>query len=424
MLCQQPRRVRHALESWKRVDVHDVRLAAARDQINAVQPDSERAPAAQRDLAHLVRNVKRLAQFVFQGLRRPHPAHAEDAVADDVEFVVASVRLVITLREDHPVFGDCGRKFVFGFDDLNSAALRGGPEGFDHDRSFFQQTGQLFRLRREPGFRQWDVGRLQHFCRDDLVAHGDDGRVGIDDLSPGRMQYAGETQRGFGPRFQQIEVAIRLDTRDIEAGVFGIDGFDLDSARPEQFRGLLHYGAGLMRLFALRDYANLHRVETRLGEGALSGVQAAMTTLLPAAMNGTARLSLEHKTLTVAMPAMPKILVAVANEDLANLLQRGLEVENYLVDRAQDGREALQRAMARSSSYQLLILDALLEHKSGFDICREMRKSKRETPVILLGGRQGVEDKIEALQSGADDFLSKRNLVFEELMAKIDALLR
>jgi len=126
----------------------------------------------------------------------------------------------------------------------------------------------------------------------------------------------------------------------------------------------------------------------------------------------------------MAMPAMPKILVAVANEDMANLLKRGLEVENYLVDRAQDGREALQSAMARSSSYQLLILDALLEHKSGFDICREMRKSKRETPVILLGGRQGVEDKIEALQSGADDFLSKRNLVFEELMAKIDALLR
>jgi DNA-binding response OmpR family regulator len=126
----------------------------------------------------------------------------------------------------------------------------------------------------------------------------------------------------------------------------------------------------------------------------------------------------------MAMPAMPKILVAIANEDLANLLKRGLEVENYIVDRAQDGREAIGRAMSQSYSYQLLILDALLEHKSGFDICREMRKSKRETPVILLGGRQGVEDKIEALQSGADDFLSKRNLVFEELMAKIEALLR
>lgn len=174
----------------------------------------------------------------------------------------------------------------------------------------------------------------------------------------------------------------------------------------------------------LGSVIELNRVEARLGASALSGVQAAMTTLLPGAMNGTARLSLEHKTVTMAIPAMPKILVAVANEELANLLRRGLEVENYLVDRAQDGREALQRAMARSSSYQLMILDALLEHKSGFDICREMRKSKRETPVILLGGRQGVEDKIEALQSGADDFLSKRNLVFEELMAKIDALLR
>ncbi|MEP7274523.1 MAG: response regulator, partial [Acidobacteriota bacterium] len=76
------------------------------------------------------------------------------------------------------------------------------------------------------------------------------------------------------------------------------------------------------------------------------------------------------------------------------------------------------------SSYNLLVLDALLEHRSGFDICRELRKRKLETPVILLGARQGLEDKIEALQSGADDFLSKRNLVFEELLAKIDALLR
>jgi tetratricopeptide (TPR) repeat protein len=207
---------------------------------------------------------------------------------------------------------------------------------------------------------------------------------------------------------------------------------------------LCHEAIGELRMFQLRHESarahleesrgafarlgsmiELNRVETRLTSNALSGVQAAMTTVLSnaasGAMNGTARLSLEHKT--VVTPTMPKILVAIANEDLANLLKRGLEVENYLVDRAQDGREALQRAM-RSSSYQLLILDALLEHKSGFDICREMRKSKRETPVILLGGRQGVEDKIEALQSGADDFLSKRNLVFEELMAKIEALLR
>jgi tetratricopeptide (TPR) repeat protein len=235
-----------------------------------------------------------------------------------------------------------------------------------------------------------------------------------------RAQEPNEANRCMGQSlsiFQTIGDPYRAALCHEATGVLRMSQLRHESARAhlEEARGA----------FArLGSVIELNRVEARLAESALSGVQAAMTTLLPAAMNGTARLSLEHKTLTMAMPAMPKILVAVANEDLANLLQRGLEVENYLVDRAQDGREALQRAMARSSSYQLLILDALLEHNSGFDICREMRKSKRETPVILLGGRQGVEDKIEALQSGADDFLSKRNLVFEELMAKIDALLR
>ena len=120
-----------------------------------------------------------------------------------------------------------------------------------------------------------------------------------------------------------------------------------------------------------------------------------MTTVLPSAMKGTARLSLEHN-LGASIPASQKILVAVASEELADMLKRGLEVENYLVDRAQDGREALERATAQSSPYQLLILDALLEHKSGFDICRDLRKNKRETPVILLGGRlpAGIVDRI------------------------------
>ena len=75
-------------------------------------------------------------------------------------------------------------------------------------------------------------------------------------------------------------------------------------------------------------------------------------------------------------------------------------------------------------SEPLLVLDALLEHHSGFDICRELRKNTLETPIILLGSRQGVEDKIEALQAGADDFISKKSLIFEELLAKIDVLLR
>ena len=200
----------------------------------------------------------------------------------------------------------------------------------------------------------------------------------------------------------------------------------LTQRRPESARAHLEEArAAFAKLGALVE---ARRVEAKLATATLSEVQPAMTAVLPA-MGGTAQLSLAHQTLTgglktKALPGVQRVLVAVANQDLAAILQRGLEVENYLVERAQDGREALERAGAQAQSFQLLLLDALLEHKSGFDVCRELRKAKRETPVILLGGRQGVEDKIEALQSGADDFLSKRNLVFEELLAKVEALLR
>lgn len=200
----------------------------------------------------------------------------------------------------------------------------------------------------------------------------------------------------------------------------------LTQRRPESARAHLEEArAAFAKLGAMVE---ARRVEAKLATTTLSEVQPAMTAVLPA-MGGTAQLTMAHQTLTgglktMALPGTQRILVAVANQDLAAILQRGLEVENYFVERAQDGREALERAGAQAQSFQLLLLDALLEHKSGFDVCRELRKAKRETPVILLGGRQGVEDKIEALQSGADDFLSKRNLVFEELLAKVEALLR
>ncbi|MGH9799803.1 MAG: tetratricopeptide repeat protein, partial [Blastocatellia bacterium] len=200
----------------------------------------------------------------------------------------------------------------------------------------------------------------------------------------------------------------------------------LAQRRPESARAHLEEArAAFAKLGAMVE---ARRVEAKLMTATLSDVQPAMTAFFPA-MGGTAKLSLAHQTLTGGLqtknlPEVQCVLVAIANEELAAILQRGLEVENYLVERAQDGREALERAGGQTQSFQLLLLDALLEHKSGFDVCRELRKAKQETPVILLGGRQGVEDKIEALQSGADDFLSKRNLVFEELLAKVEALLR
>jgi two-component system, OmpR family, copper resistance phosphate regulon response regulator CusR len=129
--------------------------------------------------------------------------------------------------------------------------------------------------------------------------------------------------------------------------------------------------------------------------------------------------------LTLPVPPAPhRVLIAEGDEEVASLLVRGLEAENYVVDRVQDGRAALEMAVSPHYSYSVLILDSLLEYRSGLDVCRDLRKANLDEPVILLGSRLEVEDKIEALQVGADDFISKKNMVFEELLAKMEALLR
>ena len=189
-----------------------------------------------------------------------------------------------------------------------------------------------------------------------------------------------------------------------------------------------HFEEAQRQFAKLGAARELKRVEVRLAYSHLADVAPALTAATRQ-LSKTARLSLEHLTTVLGTgalttPRASRILVAVANDELALLLLKGLEVENYAVTRVQDGRTAYEQTTASIAGYDLMILDALLEHRSGFDVCRELRKRKLETPVILLGARQGLEDKIEALQSGADDFLSKRNLVFEELLAKIDALLR
>ncbi|MEW6212119.1 MAG: FHA domain-containing protein [Acidobacteriota bacterium] len=175
--------------------------------------------------------------------------------------------------------------------------------------------------------------------------------------------------------------------------------------------------------------AELQTVERQLGSGTYDQVQASMTITMSSNLYKTAPLAFGlTQTLlpeSITEHNLPRrILVAEANDELASLLTNGFEAENYIVDTVQDGRAALEKALDREARYDMLVLDALLEHSSGFDICRELRKRKIEKPVILLGGRRGVEDKIEALQSGADDLISKEGFVFEELLAKMEALLR
>ncbi len=239
-----------------------------------------------------------------------------------------------------------------------------------------------------------------------------------------RAQQMNEANRCFSQSlsiFQTIGDPFRTALCHSALGSLRINQNRLESARA-------HLEEAQRTFAKLGAMTELRRIDGILATTMLVDVPPEMTTILPS-LSGTARLSMAPKGMTTALsPPMSAniqlILVAVANEELAVILKRGLEVENYSVELVQDGRNALECALNRSQSYQLLILDALLEHRSGFDVCRELRKRKRETPVILLGGRQGLEDKIEALQSGADDFLSKRNLVFEELLAKLEALLR
>lgn len=202
----------------------------------------------------------------------------------------------------------------------------------------------------------------------------------------------------------------------------------LKMGRPASARGHLEEArAGFARLGAAID---LDRVEAALAAEAFANVRPEMTQVFEqggltlGARFSTARLSSGSREFDVERSGPQKILVALAAGPLTSMLTRGLEVENYIVDWVQDGRAALERARDPKNKYACLVLDALLEYKSGFDICREIRKLNLETPVVLLGGRAGVEDKIEALQSGADDYLSKRKMVFEELHAKMEALLR
>jgi tetratricopeptide (TPR) repeat protein len=186
-----------------------------------------------------------------------------------------------------------------------------------------------------------------------------------------------------------------------------------------------HYEEAEQLFARLGASGELRKVEERLGAAELDHVEAAMTRTL----SMTAPLSMSMLKPAVAEEARTaggprRVLVAEADEALCSLLVRGLEVENYRIDTVLDGRSAIERVESQPARYDMLLLDALLEHRSGFDVCREVRKRKLEMPIVLLGGRQGVEDKIEALQAGADDFIGKRGMVFEELLAKMDALLR
>jgi len=116
-----------------------------------------------------------------------------------------------------------------------------------------------------------------------------------------------------------------------------------------------------------------------------------------------------------------RILLVEDESRVAGFIAKGLREQAYAVDIAGDGQQALYQAAV--NEYDLVILDVMLPLKDGHTVCRELRASGFRTPILMLTARGSVDDRVEGLDSGADDYLAKP-FDFKELLARLRALLR
>lgn len=116
-----------------------------------------------------------------------------------------------------------------------------------------------------------------------------------------------------------------------------------------------------------------------------------------------------------------KILIIEDEKDIINIIKPGLEAEFFVVDTAEDGERGL--FLALTNDYDLIILDNTLPKKSGTEVCREVRLHKKTLPIIILSVLSETSKKVELLETGADDYLTKP-FSFQELLARIKTVLR
>jgi DNA-binding response OmpR family regulator len=117
----------------------------------------------------------------------------------------------------------------------------------------------------------------------------------------------------------------------------------------------------------------------------------------------------------------PRILIVEDEPDIALGLQLDLRDEGYDVEVVGDGEEASRRA--REPEWDLILLDVMLPRKDGFEVCRDLRRAKVRTPVLMLTAKAQEAEKIMGLDMGADDYVTKP-FSPRELRARIRALLR
>jgi len=116
-----------------------------------------------------------------------------------------------------------------------------------------------------------------------------------------------------------------------------------------------------------------------------------------------------------------RILVVEDEPRIASFVAKGLREEAYAVDVSLDGDDALYKASI--NDYDAIILDVMIPGKDGFQVCSELRANGSAVPIIMLTARDHLQDRIEGLDSGADDYLPKPFAV-AELLARLRALLR
>ena len=116
-----------------------------------------------------------------------------------------------------------------------------------------------------------------------------------------------------------------------------------------------------------------------------------------------------------------RILVVEDEVNLNDIIVKKLKLEHYGVDSCFDGKEALDYIF--SAEYDVILLDIMLPKLDGFEVLKKIRKQNIKTPVLLLTARDGIEDRVQGLDFGADDYLVKP-FAFDELLARIRVLLR
>ncbi|OOQ57045.1 response regulator transcription factor [Mucilaginibacter pedocola] len=118
---------------------------------------------------------------------------------------------------------------------------------------------------------------------------------------------------------------------------------------------------------------------------------------------------------------MDTICLVEDNDKVSSFIKKGLTEHKYGVDVIDNAEDALQ--MMQQKPYNLVIFDVMLPGMSGIDLCREIRKTQPSLPILMLSALGTIDDRVNGLKSGADDYLVKP-FHFNELLARIEALLR